>query len=126
MAKATLAPVPKEKIIKKGEQSDYKFEKERIADSRLIRGTFQDNEIKGGTIDFHFKKYKGDPIVRYKLTDGCEYELPLGVVKHLNSGCYYQEDMYAQNGLLDSQGRPLKNANPKKKHRFVFKTAEYS
>jgi hypothetical protein len=126
MAKALLAPLPPEKIVEKGGQPEYKFEKQRTDEARLIKGIFQDNEIKGGTIKFPFKKFKGDPIVTYTFTDGCEYEIPLALVKHLNSGCFYQEDAYCGNGLLSPDGKPLKNPNPKRKHRFTFKTSEYN
>lgn len=102
-----------------------KIERMRQEESRLVKGVFQDNELKGGTLKFPFKKYKGDHIITYSLTDGCEYELPLSVVRHLNSGCCYTEDAY-QNGLLTADGKPLKNPNPKKKHRFNFKIAEYN
>jgi len=102
-----------------------KIEKMRQEESRIIKGVFQDNELKGGTVKFPFKKYKGDKIITYSLTDGCEYELPLAVVRHLNSGCAYTEDSYL-NGLVTSDGKPMKNPNPKKKHRFNFKIAEYN
>ncbi len=102
-----------------------KIEKMRIEEARLVKGVFQDNEVKGGTLKFPFKKYKGDKIVTYSLTDGCEYELPLSVVRHLNSNCAYTEDVY-QNGLLTADGKPMKNPNAKKKHRFNFKISEYN
>ena len=120
MAKAVASTV--EQIV---EAPEDRFEKQRKEESKLIKGIFQDNEIKGGTIKFPFKKYKGDKIEIYMLTDGVEYELPLSVVRHLNSNCFYQEDSYDKNGLLTPDGRPMKNANPKKKHRFSFKIAEY-
>lgn len=103
----------------------YRWEQQRKEDSKLIKGIFQDNEKKGGSITFFFKKYKGDPIKEYTLTDGHEYELPLGVVRHLNSNCYYQQDAYLEN-MMDPQGRPLKNPNPKKFYRFSFKPLEYN
>ena len=120
MARAAVAKVEEEVVP----SSDYRFEKERQEDARIVKGVFQDNEIKGGSITFPFKKWKGDKIEIYRLIDGQEYELPLGVVKHLNSNCFYQEDAYA-NGLVTPDGKPLKNPNPKKKHRFSFKVAEY-
>lgn len=101
-----------------------KFEEQRLSDARLIKGIFQDNEVKNGSLHFFFHKWKGDPISEYKLVDGQEYELPLAVVKHLNSGCYYTKDEYIP-GLSDAFGRPLKNPNPKKIHRFSFKVSEY-
>lgn len=105
--------------------STYKFEKQRQEESRLIKGIFQDNELKGGTLKFPFKKFQGDQIVTYNLTDGQEYDLPLSVVKHLNSNCFYSEDLYVT-GLVTPDGKPIKNPNPKKKHRFSFKISEYT
>jgi len=98
-----------------------KFEQMRKEDARLVKGIFQDNEVKGGKVEFFFKKWKGDNIQRYNLEDGLEYELPLAVVKHLNSNCYYQEDCY----IHGFDGKPVKNIASKKKHRFSFKISEY-
>jgi hypothetical protein len=95
-----------------------KFEKQRKEESRLVKGIFQDNEIKGGTVRFCFKKFKGDPVKEYVLTDGQEYEIPLSVAKHLNSGCAYEQHSY----LLGPDGKHIKN--PKKVHRFAFKSLE--
>lgn len=95
------------------------FERRRKEDSRMIKGIFQDHEVKGGTVQFPFRKWKGDPVEMYSLTDGQEYELPLAVVKHLNSNCCYEEHSY----LMDSGGKPMLTG--KKINRFSFKTAEY-
>ena len=102
-----------------------KIEQLRKEESRLVKGVFQDNEVKGGTLKFPFKKYKGDDIVSYNLTDGYEYELPLAVVRHLNSHCCYIENAYV-NGMVTPDGKPMLNPNPKKKHRFNFKISEYT
>lgn len=104
---------------------EYRWEQQRKEESRLIKGVFQDHEKKGGSVSFFFKKFKGDPIKQYDLVDGHEYELPLSVVKHLNSNCCYMQDSYLD-GLSDPMGRPLKNPNPKKVHRFSFKPLEYN
>lgn len=103
---------------------DYKFEKQRQEESKLVKGIFQDNEVKGGCIEFPFRKFKGDPIVFYKLVDGGEYELPLAVVKHLNSNCFYAQDAYSKD-LVTVDGKPMKNPNSKRFHRFSFKVSEY-
>lgn len=102
-----------------------KIEQMRKEESRLVKGIFQDNEVKGGTLKFPFKKYKGDHIITYSLTDGQEYELPLMVVRHINSNCAYVENTYL-NGLVTADGKPMLNPNPKKKHRFNFKVSEFS
>lgn len=128
MAKTAVKEVAKEQVEVPPEirfsaapsrTSDYRFEQERLADKRLIKGTFQDNELKGGKISFPFKKYKGDDIVMYTLVDGQEYELPLGVVKHLNNNCAYTTHSF----ILDKNGQHMKN--PLKTHRFSFKAAEF-
>ena len=102
-----------------GKPMNDKFEQMRKEDSRMVKGIFQDNEVKGGSVHFFFRKWKGDPVAEYKLIDGKEYELPLGVVKHLNSGCCYEEHSY----LMDPQGKHLKTG--RKVHRFSFKSSEY-
>ena len=95
-----------------------KFEQMRKEDSKIIKGVFRDNELHGGTVSFPFRKWKGDPVKNYTFTDGQEYEIPLAVAKHLNSGCCYEKHSY----LLGTDGKPIKN--PKKEHRFSFTSSE--
>jgi len=104
-------------------EKPYEFEAQRQADRRKVKGIFRDLEVKGGVIKFAFKKWKGDDIVPYELHDGQEYELPLGVVKHLNNLCHY-EDSFSKD-LLSATGHPMKNPNPKKVSRFSFQATEY-
>jgi hypothetical protein len=108
------------KVADPNEPMNDKFESMRLADSKLVKGIFQDNEVKGGQISFPFKKWKGDSVKEYTLIDGQEYELPLGVVKHLNSGCAYQSHSW----LLGPDGKHIKNS--RKTHRFSFKVLEYT
>ncbi len=96
-----------------------RLEKLRLEESKLVKGVFQDNELKGGKITFPFKKYKEDPIVQYTFEDGKEYEVPLAVVRHLNRDCAYETHHH----LLDANGLPMKGS--KKTHRFSFKNAEF-
>lgn len=98
--------------------SEYRFAKERAADARLVKGVFEDRDVRGGCITFPFKKWQGEEITNYTLVDGHEYELPLGVVKHLNQ-CGH---MLSKN-LLDAQGLPIKTQT--KVHRFAFKSSEF-
>ncbi len=119
---STVLPAPaKEKVAPVAD----KIEQMRKEESRLVKGVFQDNEVKGGTLKFPFKKYPGEPITTWVLTDGQEYELPLSIVRHLNSGCCYVENAYLNN-MVTADGKPMLNPNPKKKHRFNFKISEYS
>ena len=101
------------------------IERQWKEESVKIKGVFQDNELKGGSIKFAFRKFPQDQIQDYHLFDGQEYELPLAVVKHLNSGCFYAQDAYVQGGLLGHDGRPMKNPHAKKFHRFSFKVSGY-
>lgn len=95
--------------------TEHKYEEDRIRDSRKIKGMFQCHEPRGGSVDFHFKKYKGDPVQRYNLIDGKIYELPVAVVNHINQNCNYP--VYKEN--LDPQGDRLVEVG-KKVQRFNF------
>lgn len=65
------------------------LEKKRLKDKTPIRGQFHFHEVRGGTLNFVFKMYDGEPVEKYKLTDGQICTLPLGVVRHLmTSGKY--------------------------------------
>jgi hypothetical protein len=105
------------------EQKNDAFENERKADSRKVKGVFRDLEVKGGTLKFYFKKWPGEEIMPYELTDGCEYELPVGVIKHLNN-VHYIEDAYSKD-LITNSGQPMKNPNPKRVSRFSFTASEF-
>lgn len=77
------------------------LEEKRVKDKELVRGRLNYNEVPGGTLDFSFRKYKGDPIIKYSLIDGEIYNLPRGVANHLAiSGSYpiheYQQDSYGK------------------------------
>ena len=96
-----------------------KFEEKRIEESKLVKGIFEFKDLPGGTLDFFHRKWKGDKVQRYILVDGHEYELPLGVVRKLNSECATTEHSY----LLGPDGKHLKTG--KKRNRFAFKSREY-
>jgi len=89
-------------------------------DARKIRGTFRCFKPVGGNVSFYFRKWKNDPVEKYELHDGKEYELPLGVVKHLNENCYEEQKSY----LLDANGDSIKGAG-KRDHRFAFTPLNY-
>jgi len=96
-----------------------KFEEKKEEESKMVKGIFEFRALPGGTLDFFHKKWKGDKITRYVLVDGEEYELPLSVVRKLNSECYTNQHSY----LLGPDGKHLKTG--KKQHRFAFKSSEY-
>jgi hypothetical protein len=74
----------------------------RDKDREKVRGRFHFNEVPGGTLNFVFRGYPGDPIESYSLEDGSLYTLPLGVAKHLNNDCWYPVHKY----MTDDQGKP--------------------
>jgi hypothetical protein len=119
MVKGAPAPVGIRKEVPADEPQNDKIERMRKEESKLVKGIFQDNELKNGSIKFSFKKYRGDPIMTYELKDGEEYELPLSVVRHLNNDCAYHDHHF----ILDSKGNPTKSV--RKTHRFSFKPLEY-
>lgn len=67
---------------KKNEELRIKQFKE---DSKLVKGIFKNLEVKGGDLEFAYRKYKEDPIRIYHFEDGKEYEIPMGVAKHINN-----------------------------------------
>ncbi len=107
------APVP----------ATYAWAEQRAADQKKVKGIFRDLEVKGGRLQFAFKKWQGEDIQNYDLRDGQEYELPMGVIKHLNN-LHYTEDSYSKD-LLSADGVPVKNPNPKKVTRFSFQPKEF-
>lgn len=78
------------------------LEQLKAKDEQLVKGRFNYHEIAGGTLSFVYKAYKGQPVVRYDLTDGEIYKIPLGVAKHLNNNVGRIEHEY----LLDRNGKP--------------------
>ena len=61
----------------------------RDKDRTMVRGKLIFHEVPGGTMEFPFRAYKGDPIKTYTLKDGEIVEIPLGVAKHLNKNVAY-------------------------------------
>lgn len=77
----------------KAEEILYLKDKER----EKVRGTFHYYEVPQGVLGFSFRKYPGEPIEKYILFDGQEYELPLGVAMHLNENGWYPRYDYIPN-----------------------------
>ncbi|MGD2065710.1 MAG: hypothetical protein PVI43_00890 [Candidatus Bathyarchaeota archaeon] len=96
------------------------IEEMRQEDARKVKGIFRCLQPAGGNVEFYFRKWKGDPIEKYTLHDGQEYELPISVVKHLNEQCYEEDKAY----LLDANGEKIRGAG-KKRYRFSFTVSNY-
>lgn len=66
----------------------------REKDMRIVKGMFKYDELRGGVLKFHYKKYKEVPLKNYELVDGQVYDLPYMVAKHLNNHCWYPVHQY--------------------------------
>lgn len=100
-----------------------KFQKEREADAKIVRGKFINRENPGASLTFHYKKYKGEPLKTYRLIDGNEYDLPVGVIKHLVNNCQVEETTNEVTMIDPNTYEPL-YAN-RKIPRFTFITSEF-
>ncbi len=100
--------------------SDYKWEAERIRDRKPVKGIFRFHEVRGGTLNFTFRKWKGDPLESFGLVDGQAYELPLGVATHLKESGWYPIHKHA----VDDAGIPTKVVGQKVK-RYTFEPLEF-
>lgn len=121
--KALDASHAKDEAPKEVAPTKYAWEAQRAADWKKVKGIFRDLEVKGGRLQFAYKKWQGEDIQNYDLHDGQEYELPMGVVRHLNN-IHYTEDSYSKD-LMTVDGRPMKNPNPKKISRFSFQPKDF-
>jgi len=99
--------------------SSEKLKKMREADAKIVKGIFYCMEPKGGDVTFSYRKYIEDPVVKYTLKDGMQYDLPIGVVKHLNN-CGW--DIHAN--ILDKDGNPIVGVG-KRERRFTFQGTEF-
>lgn len=64
---------------------DDMIKKMRKEDEKLVKGHFEFVEAEGGTFDFTYRIYPGDPIQHFTFVHDEICEIPMGVVKHLNN-----------------------------------------
>lgn len=95
------------------------LEKMKKEDSRIVKGRFFCHEPKGGNVKFSYRKYKGDPIKSYTLFDGKDYELPVGVAKHINN-CGWNVHAHC----VDANGNPSVNVGSRVR-RFSFQSMDF-
>ena len=88
----------------------------RKTSSRLVKGTFRAHGDSSKEIRFYFTLPWERP-ESYTLKDGEEYELPLGVVRHINNSCRIEEPRYA----IDEYGRPLIENHVNQKFSFEIR-----
>ena len=92
------------------------IETARKADAKLVKGIFKNLECAGGDLSFAYHAYKGEPTRVYHLIDGNEYELPLGVAKHINNQCKYKKSKH----LVNRDGsRMIVDDKPIERYQFV-------
>lgn len=116
----TLIPKKRKTIVAyDGKETNY--EELRQEDARPIRGIFRSLIPVGGSVNFYFRKWKGDPVEKYELRDGETYTLPKAVVKHLQENCW--EPMHAFS--MDENNRQSINKLGKKIKRFTFEPTDY-
>jgi len=100
---------------------DFRSKEEmRQEDAKKVKGKFRCYKPPGGNVEFYFRLWKGDPIEKYTLVDGQEYDLPMGVIKHLNENCYEEDKEF----MLDANGDKIRGAG-KKNYRFSFTPLGY-
>lgn len=103
-----VVKAPSEKLLKMKEE-----------DAKIIKGRFVCHEPKGGSVKFSYRKYKGEPVKTYYFEDGKNYDIPIGVAKHINN-CGW--DVHSH--LLDAQGNPYVGVG-KRELRFAFQSLDF-
>ena len=106
------------KITRKITKNEINSMKEK--DHQPVKGIFRSFEPRGGSMTFAFKKYAGDDVLHYTMTDGDTYTIPLMVAKHLNQNCWYPKHTH----VLDSNGKPSVEVG-QKVQRCSFESLEF-
>lgn len=96
------------------------IETARKADAVLVKGVFKNLECPGGDLEFAYHAYKGEPTRVYHMIDGNEYEIPMGVAKHINRQCKYKKSKH----LIDKDGNRMITAD-KPIDRYQFVSTEF-
>jgi hypothetical protein len=100
--------------------SAEEMRKMRDKDNKMVKGIFRCFEPVGGSMTFSFKKYKGDPVMKFTMIDGQIYDIPLMVARHLNQDCWYP----VHHHVLDMNGKPTVDVGRKVK-RCSFESLEF-
>lgn len=100
--------------------SDEEMRAMKKKDHQMVKGIFHCFEPRGGGMTFSFRKYKGDDVLSYTLTDGDKLEVPLMVAKHLNQNCWYPKHSF----VLNADGAPSVEIG-KKVQRCSFESLEF-
>jgi len=62
-----------------------KIKKLRDEHDKMVKGRFEFVDAQGGWLDFAYRIFKDSPIISMKLIHGETYDLPAGIVRHLNN-----------------------------------------
>lgn len=89
---------------------------ERERDMKMVKGRFRCFEPQGGSVTLNYRRHKGEPIRKYTFQDGQEYEIPLGLAKHLRENCCY----YKHAHIMDMNGNPIVNQQSQRVDRMTF------
>lgn len=72
-------------------------EAQKDLDKRIVRGKFVFYERPGGQLSFGYRRYKGEKVKNIILKDGSVYDLPWGIVRHLEEqACYKSHNIETQ------------------------------
>jgi hypothetical protein len=62
-----------------------KIKQMRKEHDKMVKGRFEFVDAQGGWLDFAYRIFKDSPIISMKLVHGETYDLPAGIVRHLNN-----------------------------------------
>lgn len=102
---------------KKASEAADKLWKE---ESVLVKGIFKNIECPGGDLEFTVRFHKYDPIRTYTFKDQHEYEIPLGVARHINRQCKYKKHRW----LVDANGDSIQGWD-KSTDRYQFVSPQF-
>jgi hypothetical protein len=119
-------------MIEKKEVKKANIEFERKKMREMVPGIFRFYEVPGGSISFNYREFKGDPIEKYTMMDGCTYTVPLGVARHLNKNGWYPEYGHVNipgaetvnNAIYDANG--IEQRVVKKVRRYSFQSLQFT
>lgn len=101
---------------------DPKIEKQREIETKEVTGVFRCMEPVGGSVTLSYRKYPGEQIKTYTFNDGETYSIPLGLARHLNTGCAWP----VHKNAIDPATDKSKSEVGKWIHRFSFSSTEFS
>lgn len=79
--------IMRKKTVHKADKSKSEelIKKMRKEHEKLVKGMFEFLDAQGGWLDFSYRIFPDEDVMTFHLIHGQIYELPMGVVKHLNN-----------------------------------------